>query len=196
VDAIQAMTVQTSNFAAEFGKAGGAAINYTIWNYIPGSPYFRPGFDPNGEFDPRVYDPARPTNPAFPSVLAGGIQADGSCNVAACARTNPAAGEWGTSAPYLEGFRWRRRPSEAFNIGRNFRFGNEGRFRLNVRAEFQNIFNRHFYGAPSTANPFQAVTTFTQRGMIIPTGGYGVVGTLNGIGSSPRSGMLVARLQF
>jgi hypothetical protein len=30
VDAIEAMTVQTSNFAAEFGKAGGAAINYTM----------------------------------------------------------------------------------------------------------------------------------------------------------------------
>ena len=30
VDAIEAMTVQTSNFAAEFGKAGGAAINFAM----------------------------------------------------------------------------------------------------------------------------------------------------------------------
>ena len=30
VDAIEAMQVQTSNFAAEYGKAGGAAINYTM----------------------------------------------------------------------------------------------------------------------------------------------------------------------
>src|SRR5260221_7464357 len=30
VDAIESVSVQTSNFAAEFGKTGGAAINYTM----------------------------------------------------------------------------------------------------------------------------------------------------------------------
>ena len=123
-------------------------------------------------------------------------QPDGSCNVAQCAWTNPAAGEWGTTAPYLNGFRWRRKPSEAFNIGRNFRMGHEGKVVLNIRAEFQNIFNRMFYNAPSTANPFATVTTVVQRGMTIPTGGYGVVNTFNGAGSSPRTGTIVARVTF
>ena len=41
-----------------------------------------------------------------------------------------------------------------------------------------------------------ATTTTTQRGMIIPTCGYGVVNTLNGFGSSPRTGLIVARVTF
>lgn len=169
--------------------------NYNPWNYN-GNGFFRPGFDPNGSFDPRAYNPARPTDPNVASVLAGGIQGDGSCPVAVCSWVNPAAGEWGVTAPYLEGFRWRRRPIEAFNFGRNFRFGPENRWVLNIRAEFQNIFNRMFYDPPSTLNPLQAVTTTTQRGQVIPTGGYGVVNTLNGAGSSPRQGTLVARFTF
>src|SRR5262249_26870596 len=42
VDAIEAVTIQTSNFAAEYGKAGGAAINYTTksgTNQLHGSGY-------------------------------------------------------------------------------------------------------------------------------------------------------------
>ncbi|MFM2123623.1 MAG: hypothetical protein RL328_74, partial [Acidobacteriota bacterium] len=165
-------------------------LNYNPWNFINGSPFFRPGLDPNGTFDPRAYDAAAPNNT---SVLAGGLQANGTCSVAACAWSNPADGEWGVTAPYLEGFRWRRRPSEAFNFGRNFRMG---RAVLNVRAEFQNIFNRLFYSAPTTANPNIAVSTTTQNGFRIPVGGYGVVNTLNGSGSSPRLGTLVARITF
>jgi hypothetical protein len=169
---------------------------FNPWNYIQGQPFFRPGFDPNGKFDPRQYNPNNPTDPAVVSVLAGGLQPNGSCNVAACAWSNPGPGQWGTTSPTLEGFRWRRAPSEAFNFGRNFRMGSDGRIVLNVRAEFTNIFNRRFYAAPSTANPLAPVTTTTQRGMIIPTGGFGVVNTLNGAGSQPRQGTLVARLTF
>jgi hypothetical protein len=170
--------------------------NYNPWNYNDGAPFFREGFDPNGDFDPRQYNPTTPTDPNVASVLAGGFGTNGTCPVDACAWTNPEPGQWGVTAPLLEGFRWRRRPTEAFNVGRNFRFGPEGRFILNIRAEFQNILNRMFYSAPSTANPLQGVTTTTQRGMIIPTGGYGVVNTLNGAGSSPRQGTMVARITF
>jgi hypothetical protein len=174
---------------------GGPAFN--PWNYIPGSPFFRAGFDPNGDFDPRAYDP---TNTAATSVLAGGVQAlaNGTqgCNVATCSWTNPAAGTWGTTSPYLEGFRWQRQPSESFNFGRNFRMGKENKILLNVRAEFSNIFNRMFFAAPATGNPLQAVTTQPQRGQNIPTAGYGVVNTFNGAGSRPRTGTLVARLTF
>jgi hypothetical protein len=173
-----------------------AGAGFNPWNYIDGSPFFRPGFDPNGSFDPRAYNPATPTDPNVASVLAGGLQANGSCAVAVCAWSDPAAGQWGVTAPYLEGFRWRRAPNEAFNIGRNFRFGEENRYVLNIRAEFRNVMNRMFYNAPSTANPLQAVGTTTQRGQIIPTSGYGVVNTLNGAGSNPRQGTLVVRLTF
>jgi hypothetical protein len=173
--------------------AGGA---YNPWNYIAGTPFFRAGFDPNEKFDPRQYNPTTPTDPGVASVLTGGVQANGTCNVAQCAWTNPAAGQWGTTSPYLEGFRWQRQPSESFNFGRNFRMGPEGRAVLNVRAEFSNVLNRMFYSAPANGNPFAAVTTTTQRGQIIPTGGYGVVNTFNGAGSRPRTGTIVIRLTF
>jgi hypothetical protein len=171
----------------------GAVSNFNPWNYTPGTPFFKAGFDPNGSFDPRGYSAATPANSGL---LAGGFSPTGTCSVAPCAWTDPAAGQWGSTAPYLEGFRWRRRPSEAVSLGRNFRLAHEGRVVLNVRAEFQNIFNRHFYNAPTTTNPTAPITTTTQRGMIIPTGGYGVVNALNGAGSAPRTGTIVARLTF
>jgi hypothetical protein len=176
-----------------FGSGNG---NYNPWNYIEGAPFFREGFDPNGDFDPRAHNPTTPTDPNVASYLTGGLRADGSCLVETCAWVDIPAGQWGGTSPFLEGFRWRRRPNEAFNIGRNFRFGPESRFVLNIRGEFQNIFNRMFYNAPSTNNPLQAVSTFTQRGAIIPFIGYGVVNTLNGAGSSPRQGTIVARITF
>jgi hypothetical protein len=175
------------------GAFGAGVANYNPWNYIPGSPFYRPGFDPNGDFDPRTYNPANPQSASF---LAGGIQPNGTCNVEVCSWTNPPFGEWGATAPVLEGFRWRRQPVEAFNVGRNFRMGREGRFLLSVRAEFQNVMNRMFYAPPSTANPLQAVTTVTQRGMVIPISGFGVINTLNGLGSNPRAGLMVMRFTF
>ncbi len=192
------LTTPASNYALtthlRIAPPGGGA--YHPWNFIPGSPFFRAGFDPNSKFDPRAYNPATPTDPVYASVLSGGVQANGTCNVATCAWTNPDAGKWGVTSPYLEGFRWQRQPSESFNFGRNFRMGPEGRAVLNVRAEFSNVLNRMFYAAPSTANPLAAVTTTTQRGAIIPNGGYGVVNTFNGNGSRPRTGTIVVRLSF
>ena len=170
--------------------------NYNPQNYTSGAPFFKPGFDPNGSFDPRAYNPAQPNDPNVASVLAGGFAADGSCAVAACAWTDVPGGQWGSTSAYLTGFRWRRRPSEALSIGRNFRMGREGNIIFNVRAEFTNVLNRMFYNAPSTANPSQPIGTFTQRGMIIPNSGFGVVNTVNGAGSTPRSGTIVARLTF
>jgi hypothetical protein len=194
----QLLTVPNSNngLIGQLRITPPAGAGYNPWNYVQGAPFFRTDFDPNGSFDPRAYNPALTSDPKFASVLAGGFTAAGACAQSVCSWTDPAAGTWGSTAPYLEGFRWRRRPSEAFNIGRNFRMGREGKTVLNIRAEFQNILNRMFYNAPSTANPLQAITTTTQRGLIIPTAGYGVVNTLNGAGSSPRTGTIVARLTF
>ena len=182
--------------ASAAGAFGSGVAYYNPWNFVNGSPFFRPGFDPNGEWDPRQVNPASTSDPSVVSVLAGGVQPNGSCNTRVCSWTNPAAGEWGTTSPYLEGFRWRRQPSESFNIGRNFRMGPEGRVVLNIRGEFSNVLNRLFFGTPSTANPYQAITTVTQQGVVVPTGGYGVVNTLNGAGSRPRTGTIVARITF
>src|SRR5262249_1453362 len=62
------LTAQLRLTAPAFGPA------FNPWNFIPGSQYFKTGFDPNGGFDPRVYNPTVPTDPKVAGVLAGGIQ--------------------------------------------------------------------------------------------------------------------------
>ena len=64
---------------------------------------------------------------------------------------------------------------------------------FNVRAEFQNAFNRLFLSSPTATNPVAPVTT-NNAGQL--TGGYGYVNFVNGAGARPRSGQIVARLTF
>ena len=68
---------------------------------------------------------------------------------------------------------------------------------LQVRAEFQNIFNRLFYSLPSDSG---ATTITTPTGHANPGGtlssGFGYVSWLQGAGAQPRSGQLVARFTF
>jgi Carboxypeptidase regulatory-like domain/TonB dependent receptor len=117
--------------------------------------------------------------------------------------SEPATGQWGVSAPFYEGYRWQRQPSEAMNFGRNFRVGKEGRYNLQIRAEFQNIFNRHFYSMPATGVPgfftFSSLTAAPSKNTSnVITGGYGTINTTTGTGAGavPRSGQAVARFTF
>ena len=57
-----------------------------------------------------------------------------------------------STSVYYKDFRGPRTPTENANIGRNFRFGPEGKFNLYIRAEFVNIFNRTLMPNPVTAN--------------------------------------------
>jgi hypothetical protein len=109
--------------------------------------------------------------------------------------TDVAAGEWSNSAAYYNNYRWQRQPSENMNFGRNFRTGREGRMNLQIRAEFQNVFNRHFYGAPSSTNPatLPAKTNLNNTAL---SNGFGFVNFVNGAGSRPRTGLMVARFTF
>ena len=105
------------------------------------------------------------------------------------------AGEFGTAAPYYNDFRWQRQPAESISLGRTFRINHGENFKgsLNIRAEFQNVFNRVFLTAPVATNP-QAPTTRTTQGLL--TGGYGYINTVGGFGTQPRSGQIVARFTF
>jgi hypothetical protein len=109
--------------------------------------------------------------------------------------TDVAAGQFGTAAPYYNQNRWQRQPAESLSLGRTFRVNHGDNFHgaLNIRAEFQNVFNRTFLSLPSATNP-QAATTRNTLGAL--TGGYGYVNTVGGAGASPRSGQLVARFTF
>jgi hypothetical protein len=153
---------------------------YGLENYVPGQSFFASGFNPNSHFDPTktlVLNPA-----AF---------------------TQPAPATFGVSAPYYINNRWQRQPAESLSVGRIFRI--REKYQLQIRAEFQNVFNRVFYSAPSTgvgggganaatatANPFPVLGSTS--GAL--SGGYGYVSSFNGAGSQPRSGQLIARFTF
>jgi hypothetical protein len=112
-----------------------------------------------------------------------------------------APGQFGVTAPYYSNYRWQRQPAESINFGRLFRFGREGKYQLQIRAELQNMFNRHFFSTPSSTNP---VTPVTRTNALVQGGpaanalsaGFGYVSYLNGAGDTPRTGLLVGRFQF
>jgi hypothetical protein len=149
----------------------------TYWNFANGNQNLFL-VDPNSHFDPTkqlVLNPA--------------------------AWVDAAPGQFGTSAPYYGNYRWQRQPSENINLGRIFRMGREGKYQLQIRAEFQNMFNRHFFSAPSATNPATIVTknnAMVQGGKAAGalSAGFGYVSFLNGAGDTPRTGLLVARFQF
>jgi hypothetical protein len=103
---------------------------------------------------------------------------------------DPPAGQFGVSTAYYNDYRQRRQPSEAMNLGRIFRI-KEG-INLSVRADFQNIFNRTFLSSPTSSNAKASQTRHPVTGK--PISGFGYINTARG--SSPRSGLLIIRLQF
>ncbi len=126
--------------------------------------------------------------------------------------TNPAPGQWGTSAPYYSDFRGPRRPAESMSLGRTFRI--RERKTLEVRAEFFNIFNRLYLNTASNSTPQGnrgcTITTPTAglassvsvaagsyscpAGYSSPSG-FGSV-SYTGLNIQPRNGQLVARFTF
>jgi hypothetical protein len=150
--------------------------NYQNWN---GQPLFN--VDPNcGCFNPQTTQVLNPK-----------------------AWTDPAAGTWGSTAPFLNNFRWQRQPAESLSLARNFRVGKEGRYNLQVRGEFQNIFNRVFLALPAstggTANPLLPITTtsYAGNGNVINSGGFGSITTIGtGQAAQPRSGQIIVKFSF
>jgi len=148
-------------------------------NYVPGQSFFAPGFNPNSHFDPTKTIVLNPN-----------------------AWVEPGPAQFGVSAPYYINNRWQRQPAESLSVGRIFRI--REKYQLQIRAEFQNVFNRVFYSAPSTGggvgtantptntNPFPVLGSTT--GAL--NGGYGFVNSFNGAGAQPRTGQLVARFTF
>jgi hypothetical protein len=125
---------------------------------------------------------------------------------------NPAAGTYGpgpsnpsplfvSSNLYYSDFRGPRRPSESFNIARNFRLSKGDRpVTLSVRGEFANIFNRTLLATPITTNPLAGIAT-NPAGQY--TGGFGVIPEVFSLGAVPsganvlpRTGTIVARVNF
>ena len=106
--------------------------------------------------------------------------------------TDAAPGQFGTTAPYLNNYRWQRQPAESLAFGRRFSISEAHRTSLWIRAEFTNIFNRTFLSTPTATNPVANTTPNGFGGF----NGFGYINTINGAGSSPRSGQIIARFQF
>ena len=108
---------------------------------------------------------------------------------------NPAAwsdvpqGQWGSSAPYYDDYRYQRLATEQLSFGRMFRI--RERVRLQVRAEFFNVFNRTVMPNPSAGNPLQT-QTFSATG--VPTAGFGRIDATSVSGQ--RNGQLVGRIEW
>jgi len=166
---------------------GGGA---TFWNRVPGQPLLN--FDPNCKcFDPTTQ-----------LVLNAGAWSDAP------------AGTFGTAAAYYNNYRWQRQPAESLSLGRTFGLAKDNRVKLDVRAEFFNVFNRLFLESPASVGattqpvgPNPAAPTVCQGGPCKPgstlLSGYGFVNTFvrttNGVtgnGSQPRTGQIVARISF
>ncbi len=131
---------------------------YTFMNRVPGQPLFL--VDPNSHFDPTTQLVLNPK-----------------------AWVEPPYGTFGSSAAYFNDFRWQRQPAESLALGRVFSI--KEKYKIQVRAEFQNIFNRLFYSMPSDGTGGVTITTPTGHANPGATlsSGFGYVGWLQGAGA-------------
>jgi hypothetical protein len=104
--------------------------------------------------------------------------------------TDPAGGQFGTSAAYYSDYRYQRRPQENLSLGRTFRIRESMTF--NIRAEFVNAFNRTQMANPASAN---AAATQTKTAAGQTTAGFGWINN-SSVFAPPRAGTLIARFQF
>src|SRR5207302_1229667 len=83
----------------------------------------------------------------------------------------PGPGQWGSSAAYYSDYRFQRRPNENLALGRAFHI--KERQELNLRIEFNNIFNRAEMPNPVSTN---AAAGQNLRGGV-PASGFGFIQT-------------------
>jgi hypothetical protein len=91
---------------------------------------------------------------------------------------NPAYGDLGKGPARIDALRGPGIKSENVSLIKNTSFGRDGRFRLQIRAEFYNIFNRHNFNNPDT-------------NLSSPTFGY-----ITSVQAGPRTGQFGARFEF
>jgi hypothetical protein len=111
-------------------------------------------------------------------------------------------GQWGADQSTMRFFRGTRLPDENANLSRNFRI--KERVSLNVRVEFNNVFNRMRLPNPTTVaaagasaiNFASAPTKFTTGPSTgLYSGGFGTYSVLGGL-LGQRNGTIVARVTF
>jgi hypothetical protein len=104
---------------------------------------------------------------------------------------DPPAGQFGTGPAYYSDYRQQRRPVEGMSLGRTFRF-KEG-VSFNIRADFQNIFNRTEMNNPTATNAKATQTRDKVTGATVS--GFGYISTTT-VAFPARAGMIVGRFNF
>jgi outer membrane receptor for Fe3+-dicitrate len=92
--------------------------------------------------------------------------------------TNPDFGHFRTGPARIGAIRGFGIANENVSLIKNTAFGNDGRYKLQLRVEFYNIFNRHTFAQPDTQ-------------LNSPTFGY-----VTGVNSTPRQGQSGVRFEF
>ena len=87
-------------------------------------------------------------NPAW--VAGGSTTDDGSLFFDPSNFSNPTFGELGNSPTVFSNWRGWSKPDENASLIKKTHFGSDGRYLFTLRAEFFNLFNRHYWDAPST----------------------------------------------
>jgi hypothetical protein len=103
--------------------------------------------------------------------------------------TDPAPGQFGTSAAYYNDYRYQRRPDEEMSFGRTFHLREQ--MSLQIRAEFFNVFNRTEMNNPTANNAL--ATQVVKNGLTASGFGYINVGS---VAFGPRSGQIVAQFHW
>jgi hypothetical protein len=106
---------------------------------------------------------------------------------------DPAPGQFGTSSAFYDDYRWQRQVTENMSVGRRFSAG--GTATVEIRAEFFNVFNRTYLGRLWTFNN-NPLSTRTFNALGEPTGGFGYINPTATPPTLPRSGQIVARVEF
>lgn len=140
----------------------------TVANRVPGVPLFTQDlnchcFDPNKTL---VFNPA--------------------------AWVDPPAGQYGSSSPYYNDYRYQRRPKESASLAKTMRVGE--RYRIDFRAEFFNIFNRTVTPNPTGTNA--KLTTLYNAATGALQQGFGRIDPNQAQVGTPRTGQLVLRVNF
>jgi hypothetical protein len=97
--------------------------------------------------------------------------------------TQPAVGQLGQGPLAIGSLRCPGAADEDASLLKYFPMGSDGRYRLSFRAEFYNVFNRHYYDIVGC-------------GGIRTTVGAGNFGVINGVNSNPRLGQFGFHFEF
>jgi len=103
--------------------------------------------------------------------------------IPASVAVQPAVGQFGTGPLAIGSLRCPGAADEDASLLKYFPMGSDGRYRLSFRAEFYNIFNRHYYDINGCGGGRTTI-------------GAGNFGVINGVNSNPRLGQFGFHFEF